>query len=169
MTNDVREIGSLARWLLRISAVLWVVWGLVHVFAGVITLQKLLTGNTASAIQGIASKVPIEELATDYHPAEDALLSQHGLNLAWFGLVTTIAAPFVWRGRRAMIYTAVLVGGCADLAYFIFIDLGGFANPPGPQMTWICAAAIATGLIALRLTPKSSPHQTPVAPTRTNA
>lgn len=144
-----------ARWLLRISAVLWVVWGLVHVFAGVVTLQSIFAGDTAEAIQGIASKVPIEELVRGYHPAENALLSQHALNLAWFGLVTSVAAPFVWRGRRAMVFTAVLVGGCADLAYFIFIDLGGFANPPGPQMTWICAAAIVTGLFGVRVASKA--------------
>ena len=82
-----------ARWLLRISAVLWAVWGLVHVFAGVVTLQNIFAGDTAKAIQGITSKVPIEELVRAYHPAESALLSQHALNLAWFGLVTTVAAP----------------------------------------------------------------------------
>lgn len=149
MTNE--QTPSAARWTLRVSAVLWLVWGLVHVFAGVMTLRFILAGETDKAIGGIASKVPPEEFAGTYHPALEALLSQHGMNLAWFGAVTTIAAPFVWLGRRAMVYTACLVGGMADLAYFIFIDLGGFANPPGPQMTWICAGAIITGLVGVQL------------------
>ncbi|MEM9295523.1 MAG: hypothetical protein AAGA57_06950 [Planctomycetota bacterium] len=161
MTNTGHVIGAPARWLLRTSAVLWGVWGVVHVFAGVVTLQWVFSGSTAKAIQGIASKVPLEELVREYHPAESALLSQHALNLAWFGLVTAIAAPFVWRGRRGMVYTAVLVGGCADLAYFIFIDLGGFATPPGPQMTWICAVAIATGLLGIRLSSPGSAASPP--------
>ncbi|MEO1279455.1 MAG: hypothetical protein AAFV77_10920, partial [Planctomycetota bacterium] len=84
------------------------------------------------------------------------------------GLVTTVAAPFVWRGRRAMVFTAVLVGGCADLAYFIFIDLGGFANPPGPQMTWICAAAIVTGLLGVRLASQATRASSTASP-RTGA
>lgn len=154
MTRVKNHLGAPARWLLRTSAVLWAIWGLVHIFAGVVTLKAILAGSTAEAIHGITSKVPVEELIREYHPAESAVLSQHALNLAWFGLVTTVAAPFVWRGRRAMVYAAVLVGGCADLAYFIFIDLGGFANPPGPQMTWICAAAIVTGLAGVGLAAK---------------
>lgn len=155
MSDSESTNSAAASWLFRISSVLWAIWGLVHIMAGFMTLRFIMGGKTADAIQGIASKVPLEELARQYHPAESALLSQHGLNLAWFGLVTTVAAPYIWRGRRAMLYTAVLVGGCADLAYFIFIDLGGFANPPGPQMTWICAAAIITGLAGSHLAKKT--------------
>ncbi|MEL6330098.1 MAG: hypothetical protein AAFR38_10580 [Planctomycetota bacterium] len=150
MTGSRSTMRPTARWLLRASAVLWAIWGIVHVLAGVMTLRLLLAGRTAEAIQGITARVPLEELAGDYHPAASAVLSQHAMNLAWFGLVTLIAAPFVWIGRRAMVYTAVLVGGMADLAFFIFIDLGGFAAPPGPQMTYICAGAIVTGLLGVR-------------------
>jgi hypothetical protein len=137
-------------WLHRISAILWGIWGAVHILAGVMTLVTLRAGETARAIGAITDKVDIQLLQHDYHPAVAALISQHGLNLAWFGLVTLVAAPFVWRQRRWAVYLAVLVGGFADLGYFLFIDLGGFANPPGPQMTWICAAAIITGLVGQR-------------------
>ncbi|MEM7681341.1 MAG: hypothetical protein AAF288_05230 [Planctomycetota bacterium] len=143
-------------WLLRVSAVLWALWGLVHIMAGVVTLHLLLGGKTAEAVQGITAKVPLEELAGDYHSGVTAVLSQHAMNLAWFGLVTLVAAPFIWKGRKAAIYIAALVGGMADLAYFIFIDLGGFAAPPGPQMTYICASAIGTSAIALYLSRSSS-------------
>ena len=34
--------------LLRIAAVLWVVWGLVHAFAGIITIGR----DTTEAVQG---------------------------------------------------------------------------------------------------------------------
>lgn len=150
MNDNQPTSNTMTTWLFRSSAILWAIWGLVHILAGVVTLNHILPGRTAEAVQGITSKVPLDELQHEYHPAVSAVLSQHAMNLAWFGLVTVIAAPFVWKRKAAAVYIASLVGGLADLAYFIFIDLGGFATFPGPQMTYICAAAIALGLIAAR-------------------
>ena len=144
-----------SHWLLRASSALWIFWGLVHVFAGVITLVKISAGKDAEAIQGIASKVDLATLQVDYPPAAMAILSQHGFNLAWFGVVTFLSAFWVWRGRRPAVYLAALVGGLADLGYFLYIDLGGYASPPGPQMTYICSAAILTGFLGLRAAGRS--------------
>ena len=33
--------------LLKISAVLWIIWGLVHILAGVMTMKGILTGDIA--------------------------------------------------------------------------------------------------------------------------
>lgn len=134
-------------WLLKTSAILWGIWGVVHILAGVFTLKLLAEGKTAEAIHGITAKVELATLQMDYPAALSALLSQHGFNLLWAGLVTTLAAPFVWRRHNLAVTIAVIVGGLIDLGYFWFIDLGGYATPPGPQMTYICAAAIVTGLI----------------------
>lgn len=149
MSSGSGSVDRVGVWMFRVSAVLWVIWGIVHIFGGLVTLRLNLSGRTAEAFNGIVSKVPAEELAGDYHPGVAAVLSQHGMNLAWFGAVTLIAAPFVWKRNRVAFYTAMLVGGMADLAYFIFIDLGGFATFPGPQMTYICATAIVTGLVGV--------------------
>lgn len=44
---------------------------------------------------------------------------------------------------------AALVGGLADVGYFIFMDLGGFVNfLPGTLMTIFSALAIATSFYA---------------------
>lgn len=138
-------------WLFRTSALLWVIWGVVHLLAGLLTLSGLAGSDVAGAIHALTPGADPESLQLDYPAALVALLSQHGFNLAWFGVVTVVAAPFVWRGRRWGFYVAALVAGLADLGYFIYIDLGGYALPPGPQMTWICAAAIITGFLGLRL------------------
>ena len=151
------EVSLTPRRLFQVSAVLWAIWGAVHIFAGAITLYLLLTGKPAEAVQGIASKVDLETLRVDYPAPVSALLCQHGYNLLWFGLATAIAAPFVWRGSGWAVVIASLVGGLADLGYFAFIDLGGYATAPGPQMTWICAAAIATGVVATRLQSPNEP------------
>ena len=41
---------------LKIAAVLWVVWGLVHMFAGIMTI----TQETSGAVAGIADAVEVE-------------------------------------------------------------------------------------------------------------
>lgn len=140
-----------ARWILRLSATLWVIWGAVHVFAGVITLSHIASGDNAEAFHGILSALDLESLQMDYPDGVMALVQQHAFNLAWFGAVTFLCAPFVWRAQRLAVYLAALVGGLADLGYFLFIDLGGYATPPGPQMTYICASAIVLGFVGLKL------------------
>ncbi|MEO0649481.1 MAG: hypothetical protein AAFZ65_02235 [Planctomycetota bacterium] len=140
--------------LLRISAVLWAIWGVVHIFAGVITLRLIFAGDHAEAFHGILPNVEPSTLQLDYPDSVMAVFCQHGMNLAWFGAVTLICAPWIWRGSRSAVLLAALVGGMADLAYFLFIDLGGYALPPGPQMTYICASAIVLGFLGLRLASK---------------
>lgn len=151
MSEDTPSGSSAATWLFRVSAVLWFIWGAVHIFAGVMTVSFLLSGETAEAVHGITAAVPLESLQIEYTDGVSAILGQHGFNLGWFGVVTLVCSPFVWRRQRLAVYLAALVGGLADLGYFLFIDLGGFALPPGPQMTYICAAAILSGFIAVRL------------------
>lgn len=38
----------------KASAVLWIVWGLVHILAGVMTMKGILTNNISAAVSGIA-------------------------------------------------------------------------------------------------------------------
>lgn len=150
-----------APWLFRISAILWVLWGLVHIFAGIMTVKLASSGQVSEAVHGITSAVDVTKLQLDYHDAVAAVLSQHGFNLGWFGVVTLLSAVFVWRRRAAAVYLAALVGGLADLGYFLFVDVPGYALPPGPQMTWICAAAILTGFAALYLSRSALPAASP--------
>ncbi len=58
------------RLLLKISAVLWVIWGLVHMFAGIMTMSQ----ETAGAVAGIADAVDPALLSGEYHPAVGAIL-----------------------------------------------------------------------------------------------
>ncbi len=126
-------------WLLRIAALLWVVWGLVHILGGVLTMS----GNTTMAVQGIADAVEPTTLDLDYPAAVGAIINQHGFNLFWIGVVTVVCAVFIWRRSVAAIVLAALVGGLADVGYFVFLDLGGFVNfVPGTLMTLFSGTAI---------------------------
>ena len=125
---------------LKVAAVLWVIWGLVHILAGVIIIGA---EDAAAAVQAVADAVPPADLAFESHPAAKALYSQHGWNLGWVGATTLICALFIWRGNRTAIWVAALTGGLADVGYFVFMDLGGYVNfIPGGLMTYVSASAI---------------------------
>lgn len=123
----------------RAAAVLWVIWGLVHVLAGVLAVSMAMP----DALAGIADAVDPSTLAMAYPPAAEAVLNQHGFNLGWIGLTTLACAPFIWRGRLEAVLLAAWVGGLADVGYFLFLDLGGFVHfVPGTVMTIISGSAV---------------------------
>lgn len=125
--------------LLKIAAVLWVIWGAVHLFAGIIVMTSDATGG----VQAIADAVSPETLAMDYPAAMGGVLNQHGWNLGWFGVATMIGALFIWQGNLTAIWVTGMVGGLADLGYLLFLDFPGYVNfVPGTVMTMISASAI---------------------------
>lgn len=124
---------------LKASALLWIIWGLVHMLGGVITISV----DTAAGFQGIAAAVDPNELEASYHPAVGAILNQHGWNLLWAGAVVAAGAVFIWRLSMTAIWVTAMIGGLFDIGYFVFVDLGGFGTFfPGSSMTYVCATAI---------------------------
>lgn len=134
---------------LKVSAVLWIIWGIVHMFAGAITIWFISTGDITGAVAGIADAIDPATLQLDYPAASGALIGQHGFNLFWIGLTTLISAFFIWKGNKHAIFLAAITGGLADLGYFIFMDLGGYSKfMPGTVMTFVSSAAIILSFIA---------------------
>lgn len=130
--------------LLKIAAVLWVIWGLVHAFAGVVVLTSDATGG----FQAIADAVAPETLVHAYEPAVGGILNQHGWNLLWFGVATIIGGVFVWRANLTAIWVTAMVGGLADLGYLIYVDLPGYVHFfPGTVMTMVSGSAIILSFI----------------------
>ena len=136
--------------LFKVSAILWMIWGLVHILAGVLTIKGILTDDISGAIAGIADAVDPSSLQMDYPKAAGAIIGQHGFNLLWIGLTTFICAFFIWKGNKNAIFLAALTGGLADLGYFLFMDLGGFVKfMPGTLMTIVSSLAILTSFYAI--------------------
>ena len=134
---------------LKIAAILWIIWGAVHILAGVMTDSFILSGDIQGAVAGIADKVDPATLAADYPSAAGAVIGQHGFNLLWIGAVTLICAFFIWKGNKNAIFLAAICGGLADLGYFLFMDLGGYVNfVPGTVMTLVSSAAIVLSFVA---------------------
>lgn len=124
---------------LKIAAVLWVIWGLVHTLAGGMTIIQAPSEGFAA----IADAIDPALLVADYHPAVGGALNQHGFNLLWIGLATIVGAVFIWRGTMTAIWVTAMVGGLADVGYLLFVDLPGYVNFfPGTVMTLISASAI---------------------------
>jgi len=124
---------------LKAATVLWVIWGAVHVLAGIM----VLTSDAAGGLSAIADGVDAALLSGDYHPAIGGILNQHGWNLLWFGGATLVGAVMIWRKNMTAIWVTGMVGGLADLGYLIFVDLPGYVNfVPGTIMTFISGAAI---------------------------
>lgn len=131
--------------LLKIAAVLWVVWGLVHMFAGVMTISQ----DAAGSVAGIADAVDPALIAGEFHPAVGAVLNQHGFNLLWIGAFTVVGGVYIWRQSVTAIVMTAIVGWVTDVGYFVFMDLGGFVNfVPGTVMTIVSSAAVVLSLWA---------------------
>lgn len=135
--------------LLNASSILWIIWGIVHILAGVMTMKGILTSDISSSVAGIADAVEPSLVQMEYSEASGAIIGQHGFNLFWIGIVTFISAFFVWKGNRNAIFLAAITGGLADLGYFLFMDLGGFVNfVPGTVMTIVSSLAIILSFCA---------------------
>ena len=125
--------------LLKTAAALWVIWGLVHAFAGVMTIAA----DPATGFGNIADAVDPSVLVMDYPDAVGAVLNQHGWNLLWGGIVTIIGAVLIWRRNLTAVWVTAMIGGLLDVGYFLFLDLGDYVRfVPGTIMTLVSATAI---------------------------
>ena len=128
--------------MLKVSSVLWAIWGVFHFILGIALIYLLSLGNVALSIEAIASDPLMVGTLTEYSPIITATLKQHSWNLAWFGLVTTIGSFYIWKRSANAIFISALVGGLADVGYFVFVDLEGLAPPAGSVMTLVSGGAI---------------------------
>jgi hypothetical protein len=129
--------------LLRGASVLWGIWGVFHLFIGVALLIVIAEGHPEGQLSAIPGILNIDMMGSEGRFTVVPMLQQNAYNLAWFGVVVTVGCVYVWRRSANAIFLCTLIGGLADFGYFIYVDLPGYADPPGPQMTYIMATAIA--------------------------
>ena len=114
-----------------------------------LTVKGILTNDITASISGIADAVDPNSLKMDYPAAAGAIIGQHGFNLLWIGITTFVAAFYVWNGNKNAIFLAALVGGLADVGYFLFLDLGGYVHfMPGTLMTLVSGSAVILSFYA---------------------
>ena len=144
---------------LKVAACLWVIWGLVHMLAGVMVIAQ----TTSQGFAVIADAVDPMLLVAEHHPAVGGVLGQHGFNLFWFGAVTLIGAIFIYRMNLIAIWVTGMVGGLADLGYLAFVNLPGYVNfVPGTVTSLVSASAIALSLWVRLSSRPRQPRSAPV-------
>ena len=103
----------------------------------------IIPADPQAAVTAILDGVDPARLAADYPAELSGILSQHGWNLGWFGIATVVGGVFIWRGSMTAIWVTALIGGLADVGYFVFVDLPGYnLFLPGTLMTIVSATAI---------------------------
>lgn len=125
--------------LFRAAAVLWAMWGLLHLVAGVGVLSTF-----ASEVPGVPESVTLTLMGGEMPFHVRRTLAEHNFNNAWFGLVVTAGSVDVWRGGRVGVLLCAIVGGLAHLGFTIFVVLPGYGNGVGVAMTFVAAAALAS-------------------------
>ncbi len=132
--------------MLRASAILWAIWGVFHLFIGIAMIVLFQNGHPQGDFQAIPATLNFTMFDMESLFAPIGTLKQHAFNLAWIGAIVTVGSYYVWKMNKTGLFACALIGGMADLGYFLYIDLPGYAFTLGPEMTYIMALAIMMGI-----------------------
>ncbi|MEM1154672.1 MAG: hypothetical protein AAGI44_11065 [Pseudomonadota bacterium] len=130
---------SLQKLLLKVSAALWLVWGLLHLAHGfVVSFHDL-----SAAGQSIANAAATPTMSDDRYLALTGLFQQHGWNRIVFGIAAVVGAFYLWNGNRTAIGITAVFGGLTELGFFFLEKIPGYDNfVPSYTMLFVAAAAI---------------------------
>jgi len=119
-------------------------WGLIHIFAGGITVYNAFQPNIPALLSGICSGAPqaIQDQATtvtDWNAMNVRILIQHGLNLFFVGVwALGIAVVMVTETTvPKSLFLACIWPWCADIAYWYAIDTVHYGEPMTEAQTII--------------------------------
>ena len=144
------------------SAVIWICWGVLHLWVAILGVRQYLTVGTrglwALVIGG--DKVPrsafvhTDSLATAY--AQGHLILNFCLDVGGYGVLALIVAWLIWRkGSWAAYLIGLVVIGIGDLSFFFCMVTSGviqadLATLIGP-VAWLLACIVAPfGLPSLK-------------------
>ncbi|MEM8659892.1 MAG: hypothetical protein AAGF35_03305 [Pseudomonadota bacterium] len=131
--------------LLKISAAIWLVWGLLHLGHGLI----VLFADLSVAGQAIAEAAATPTMSDDYYVAMTGLFQQHGWNRVVFGIAAIVSAFYLWNGNRSAIWITAGFGGLTELGFFFLNTIPGYNNfAPSYTMLLLAAAAIVLSVWA---------------------
>ncbi len=108
----------------KIGAILYMIWGLIHVIGGV---SILFESTVAGRISMQASARSTEEFAAIVDPAVNGIVGYHGFNLIWFGVFAfVVSATLIWRNLELGYWLNFLILGVIEIGLINFMLLPGF-------------------------------------------
>jgi hypothetical protein len=117
------------RYAHKIGAISYILWGVVHIWGGVLMLYRLGREGGTQALAVVGSAVPFEELPQKFTGLENAILGQHAWNLAVFGWFALIIGVWMnWRNSRMGYWLNLGVVSAVDVAYVYAILLPGYIS-----------------------------------------
>lgn len=131
------------RQVFRVAAVLWAMWGALHLVAGLSVLTTF-----ASEVVGVPESVQLTVMGGDLPFYVRRTLAEHSFNNTWFGLVVLVGSLLVWKRSRLGVFLCTIVGGLAHVGFTIFLVVPGYSNAVGVAMTLIAAGAFTLSVAA---------------------
>jgi hypothetical protein len=132
----------------RIGAVFFALWGLLHLIGG----AAILVASGDGAAAGYAF---YEQSDGDFLPLAGAILAMNSFTIAWVGaLVTVIAFTMNWRNSCTGFLLNLVLAGMMDVALVVFLLVPGFVTLSdamlGISLLVIAATFSSLGLLRQR-------------------
>ncbi|MCF7821556.1 MAG: hypothetical protein K9M17_03825 [Mariprofundaceae bacterium] len=132
----------------KIGAVLYILWGGLHIYFGVWMLYALYTEGAAAVIAIVGSGVPASTLPVSLDPVTAATIGQHAWNILWFGFFAVVVGALLnWKNSLAGYWANLVVVSAADSGFVVAILLPGYIaisdGIEGPLL-WIPAVIFST-------------------------
>jgi hypothetical protein len=132
----------------KIGAVLYTLWGLLHIYFGVWMLYALGTEGAAAVIAIVGSGVDPSTLPTQLDAVTTATVGQHAWNILWFGIFAVVVGVFFnWKNSVAGYWANLVVVSAADSGFAVAIMIPGYialADGIEGPLLWIPALIFST-------------------------
>jgi len=132
----------------KIGAVLYILWGALHVVWGGFMLKLLSSDAPQGAVAMVGSALRADQLPETLNPVVTALLQQHNYNLVWVGFFAiAVAVYFNWKNSWHGYWYNLIVVSAIDLGFIFAIVVPGTIllkdGLPGPLL-WVGAVVFST-------------------------
>lgn len=120
--NNRKNKMSVRQYLaLKISAVLWLLWGVISSLLGIVIIASYYD-PVIDVVNGLINANAIIE---NYKNAFNEYSKLQGWQLTWVGAVAMIGASFIWCRSIKAIWVTALVGGPTSFGHIVFAGPDG--------------------------------------------